>query len=594
MRLILILLVSLLLGGPTLFGQPQQNRKLAKSHKPFLQPVPAQKVSPGQTLTIPLKATNEAGEGIIIEYTWQKDGQVDQQRQLFRWTPGEQDLGTFPIIFTAIDTLTGQQVSQPAIITVNPIRHAPQLSLVSTTDLTQPFVEVIEGEDFALVIEGRDKNEKEYLKLDYHVDQRPGKQLENASFQVNERVATFLWTPNNRDAQKKNFTLTFSAVDPTGLRATKVFYILVKDVKHGPIFQNNTREFVFGEGKQSSLTVKATDADGDEIRYGVQTQDIQEGDYFFDRATGKFQWKPGFDYAQQTKPYALVFSATDGQSTVFDTLRVRVSAKDYPPTIGSLRNKSIQENEMLVLKLDVQDKNGDENLKLILSDDGGVNGYQFDPQKREFKWKPPFSFVRKKGGQQVVQFSFRVSDGQSSASQSVQITVNDREDPDEVLQEYSQYVEAARRINQELNVLDGTLTDVIKRKRGWNTFFDVMTIVVGVFTGVASSNIASEGLRNASAPIGAAATSLIGIRNILGKSLDKIVNLKAQIVALNGKIQLTLNSLDRKYGEVPTQTMMERADFRAELNELNKKVESFEEEKVTIMAGYANLPIKKN
>lgn len=176
----------------------------------------------------------------------------------------------------------------------------------------------------------------------------------------------------------------------------------------------------------------------------------------------------------------------------------------------------------------------------------------------------------------------------------MQITVNDREDPDEVLQEYSQYVEAARRINQELNVLDGTLTDVIKRKRGWNTFFDVMTIVVGVFTGVASSNIASEGLRNASAPIGAAATSLIGIRNILGKSLDKIVNLKAQIVALNGKIQLTLNSLDRKYGEVPTQTMMERADFRAELNELNKKVESFEEEKVTIMAGYANLPIKKN
>ncbi|MEM8892745.1 MAG: hypothetical protein AAGD28_32490, partial [Bacteroidota bacterium] len=113
-----------------------------------------------------------------------------------------------------------------------------------------------------------------------------------------------------------------------------------------------------------------------------------------------------------------------------------------------------------------------------------------------------------------------------------------------------------------------------------------------VFTGIASSNIASEGLQNASAPIGAAATSLIGIRNIANKSLDKIVNLKAQVISLTGKIQLSINGMEGKFGADPSFAVVEQDDFKKELRELVDKVEKYEEERVNIMAIYANLPIK--
>ena len=562
-------------------------------YKPFLDPISAQTVFPGQKLTISLSAYNEAGSTIILEFNWAKGGRMDQEKKQFSWTPRESDLGSHPIIFTAIDSTTKQQVSQPAIITVKPISYPPRLSISSTKDLTASLIEVEEGEDFALVIEGLDRNPKDALSLDYYLNRKPGQKLPNGRFQVNERVATFLWTPTNEQAQEKNFTLSFRVRDQEGKADEKHLYILVKDILHQPVFKNPTRSYVFGEGKVSSFTVQATDNDDDPISYGIQTADIREGDYFFDQATGKFQWTPNFDYANRKQDYKLVFSASDGLHTIFDTITVRVSANNYPPQIGKVRSKTIRENEELLIVLDVQDKNGEENLRVTLADDGGINGYYFDEKNRTLRWRPNYNFVQRKGQEKTIELKFRASDGLQQAEQTVQVTVIDRDDPEETLQTYTLAMTSATQTLRDMTALDAHLTHVIKRKRTWNIFFDVATIVVGVFTGIASSKIASEKLQDASAPIGAAATSLIGIRNIANKSLDKIVNLKSKVIALNGKIQLSINEMERKYGLDPTEVVTERSDFKTDLTELVKKVETFEEEKVDIEALYANLPIKK-
>ncbi|MEM6802654.1 MAG: hypothetical protein AAF696_14695 [Bacteroidota bacterium] len=584
-------LLIILLFPAFLFSQElAPEKKTAKKLK--LAPIPTKEIFVGRQLNIQLQATSPAISELSYEFSWTRGGSMDEESGLFSWKPDIEDIGNHPIIFTVIDNLTQEQTSQPAIISVKAPQYRPVLSLTSRTDLTGKLIGLKEGENFALVIEGLDKNKNDKLKLSYYVDLEPEKQLENAYFQVNDRVATFLWTPNNAQAQKKNFSLSFRVEDNRGLASEKNLYFMIEDVEHPPIFQNPTRAYVFGEDKSSSFQVKAIDEDEEKIIYGIQSGDIRSGDYSFDPNTGKFQWKPGFAYARSAESYPLIFSASDGTFTTYDTIMVKVAANNYPPSIAQLRNQEIYENEELLITLDVQDRNGLEDIELTLVNDGGLNGYEFVPEERKFSWKPAFDFVKQQGSKKEVRLKFRVSDGELSNEQSLNITVLDRDDPEETQKTYSQSLKTAKDIYSKLSRIENHLGQVIKKKRNWNTFFDVSTIAVGVFTGIASSNIASEGLQNASVPIGAAATSLIGIRNIANKSLDKIVNLKAQVISLTGKIQLSINGMEGKFGKEPSFAVVEQDDFKRELRELVDKVEKYEEERVNIMAIYANLPIK--
>lgn len=573
------------------FSQNTPSETIPKK-KLYLAPVPAKQIFVGRELRIDLKANSAKNLGLTYEFSWTRGGSIDPATGRFTWKPGVDDIGTHPIIFTVIEDETQEQSSQAAIITVRAPQYKPMLSLVSRTDLTGKLIELKEGENFALVIEGLDKNKNDKLKLDYFVDLDEEKKFENVFFQVNDRVATFSWTPNNEQAQKKNFTLTFRVEDSRGLSSEKNLYFMVEDIEHAPVFQNPTRAYVFGEDKSSSFQVKAIDEDEEKIVYGIESGEIRKGDYSFDTNSGKFQWKPGFTYAKSRTDYPLIFSASDGTFTVYDTILVRVAANNYPPSIAQIRNQEIFENEELAIILDVQDKNGLENIELKLIRDGGISGYEFDPEKRKFTWTPAFDFVKQKGSKRSVQLRFRASDGELSDEQNLEITILDRDDPEETQKLYAQSLKSAREIHRQLKEIDNHLGTVIKKKRGWNTFFDISTIVVGVFTGIASSSVASEGLQKASVPIGAAATSLIGIRNIANKSLDKIVNLKAQIISLTGKIQLSINGMEGKFGNDPSFSVVEQEDFKRELNELSSKVEGYEEERVNIMATYSNLPIR--
>ncbi|MEO0471681.1 MAG: hypothetical protein AAF206_18780 [Bacteroidota bacterium] len=582
--LLILLFVPLLL-----FAQ-----KSTRSNKPILDPIPAQSCFPGDELVIQLSGRNQNGDNDFwFEFAWAKGGRIDQETNTFYWMPTDADLGSHPIIFTAIDTLTNDQVSQPAIITVKPIQYRPEIMFSSNRILGGRLLELTEGEDFALVIEASDSNLNERLKLDYFIDNQTGKKLKDARFEVNDRLATFLWTPSDKDAKKKNVSLSFRVQDESGQRDEKTIFVFVQDVDHSPVFVHQTKEYVFSENKASSFKIEAKDEDGDEITYGLQTSSIRESDYFFDSGNGKFQWKPSFQYASKQTAYDLIFSASDGQSIVYDTIRINVSAINYPPEFAAIRDKNIRENETLTLKIQLSDRNGDEGLRLELLDDDGISGYTFDPEKRNFSWKPPFTLISEKGSKRTYEIRFRATDGIERAEQSVKITVSDRDDPQETLRTYQENLGSAQNMLAQLTQLETDLGQTIKRKQSWNTIFDVATITVGVFTGIASSSIASEGLREASVPIGAAATSLIGVRNITNKSLDKITNLKTRTVALISKIQVTLNTLNRKYGEEPGPAITERNDFKADLTDLIKEVENFEKEKVEIQAFVADLALKK-
>jgi len=280
------------------FSQNTPTESVPK-RKLSLEPIPAKDVFVGRELNILLEAKNSGDLPLIYEFSWTRGGSIDPETGRFTWKPGVEDIGFHPIMFTVLQPATQEQSSQAAIITVKAPQYRPILSMASRTDLTEQLIELKEGENFALVIEGVDKNQNDKLKLSYFVDLIEDNTLENAHFQVNGRVATFSWTPTNKQAKKKNFTLTFRVEDDRRLASEKNLYFLVEDIEHPPVFKNPTRAYVFGEDKSSSFQVKASDQDEEEIVYGIQSGEIRSGDFSFDKTSGKFQWKPGFIYTQE-------------------------------------------------------------------------------------------------------------------------------------------------------------------------------------------------------------------------------------------------------------------------------------------------------
>ncbi|MDN5199876.1 hypothetical protein QQ008_00845 [Fulvivirgaceae bacterium BMA10] len=557
-----------------------------EEYKPVFVPIKKSETVPGKEVVIKLNARNQKKSDIEYSFSWSLGGEINRLMNEFRWTPGEDHIGIHPIIFTATDKLTQQSVNQPAIIVVNEKRFAPTLRFNSTFNLKSNFIEIDEGEEFALIVRANDKNKQDDIMLDYYVDNDLEEKLPNAIFEVNDKVATFLWKPNNDQAQKRNFYLTFLAEDNSGLRSKKTYNILVNDITHPPVLKINTKEYYIDEGKALSFFVKAQDEDEEEITYDLITSDIKRGDYFFDSKTGKFQWKPGFDYAQKQSDYTLIFTATDGQDLDSDTIMIRVDPKNYPPTIEPIQEKQVRENQELVIKLDVADKNGDENL--IVTAEADFDGFEMDTATKEFRWTPPFSFVQEMD-KRVVHVKFKVSDGRYEDKKTVKITVYNREDPAKMLGSYNQTMNLAQGIYDELDSLDRKLDIVVKRKKFWNTFFDISTITIGAFTTIAGSSLASDDLRNTAVPIGSAATTLIGIHSVLDKSKDKLSDVKWKIVGLKGRVSRATNLITRKYGDSPGQEVSDTARFRKDLQDFIKTTDECDIERNRLLTEYTKL-----
>ncbi len=562
-----------------------------QEYKPILLPVKAHSVYPDQELVVKLTGYNHKGTDLKFSFTWSLGGEMDQKKKEFKWTPTENDIGIHPIIFTAIDTFTNQQVSQPAIITVKARQYRPTLEIKSNRPLPDGFLVLDEGDDLALVVQANDRNPTDRLTLGYYVNNDHGKKFGNAKFEVNDKVAIFLWSPNDTQAKEKTLNLTFFVEDQTGLRAEKTVPVFVNDIVHIPVFKNKTREYFIDEGEILSFNVYATDDDREKITYKILSTDIKQNDYYFDGNTGKFQWKPTFEYARQKTDYRLIFSASDQSHTVYDTIGIKVDPKNYPPEIEPVRDREIKENEELVIRLVVNDKNGDENLKVSVVE-SDFDGYRFDPRTRVFRWTPPFSFVNRSGKRRV-QVKFRVTDTVTDAFTVAKITVLDREDPREILISYSKSLASAKKLSGEIGVMEANLKYTLERKRYWNTVFDISTIVVGALTGIASSPIASDKLRESAIPIAGAATTLFGIRAVIDKSSDKISDLKNKVMILKGNVDLSINSIIRDYSETPSLTTTDSFSFKQDFADFKQKITEFEAQNEKLKTEYSGLSVKE-
>jgi hypothetical protein len=580
-------IIFLLLFVGCLFAQ--ENAQISKVNiqdsKPNFEPIENKSVFPGDELVIRLDCYNDKGAKFKFSFSWALGGKISQNDKKFYWTPKEEHVGIHPIIFTAIDTVTNQQVSQPAIITVKPIQYKPTLKIKSNRQIPVGFWEIQEGEDIALVIEADDRNKTDLLKLDYYINNDPFQKLKDARFEVKNRVATFLWTPDNSQAKKKYFNVTFRIVDGTDLMNERTIPFLVKDIPHAPVFRNKNKEFYIDEGETLTFTIKASDEDQDLLNYKLVSSEIKFNDFYFDSKKGLFQWKPTFEYARRKSDYTLIFSASDFDFTIFDTISVKVDPKNYPPEIDQIRDREIREGEKLIIPISVKDKNGDENLivTVVKSD---ISDFSFDEEKRIFSWEPSFEFVKSRS-KKIVYVTFRVTDSVNEAEKTAKIVVFDRENPALLQTSYIKNMQYAQAIKNDVGNMDAKITKSLKKKRRWNSVFDISNILVGTFVGIASSSLASRKVQQSAVPIGATITALIGIRSVLDKSDKNLPEIKTRTVLLLGSIESSISSMVREYGKKPDLTVTDTDKFKKDLKTFKEDIESFENKKEKLKAEFA-------
>jgi PKD repeat protein len=157
-------------------------------------------------------------------------------------------------------------------------------------------------------------------------------------------------------------------------------------------------------GQTLTFTVTATDSHGDTLTYSATG--LPAGATFANRV---FTWTPASGNAGS---HQVTFTVSDGQAQDSETITITVSQPNAAPILGSISNKSTNENQALSFSVSATDADGD---SLTYSATGLPSGATFNGQT--FTWTPGFTQAG------VYNVTFAVSDGHVQDSQTVAISV---------------------------------------------------------------------------------------------------------------------------------------------------------------------------
>jgi hypothetical protein len=162
------------------------------------------------------------------------------------------------------------------------------------------------------------------------------------------------------------------------------------------------------EGLNLTFTVTASDADGDTLTYGATP--LPAG-ATFSPASGDFTWTPTY---AQAGFYEVTFQVGDGTETASETVTITVTNVNRMPELGSIGDRSVDENSNLSFTVTASDPDGD---PLAVSASPLPDGATFDPGTGLFSWTPTYD----QAGEYHV--TFEAGDGEATASETILINV---------------------------------------------------------------------------------------------------------------------------------------------------------------------------
>jgi len=225
------------------------------------------------------------------------------------------------------------------------------------------------------------------------------------------------------------FTDTFAP------NAVHIYRIPINDAgNQAPVFEPISNKVV-NKNETLTFTVAATDPDSDPITYSAWN--LPEGATFVDQT---FSWTPNDG---QVGIYNVTFVASDGKTQTTQTIIITVNGINQAPKISPIDDKSVDENSLLSFTIDAVDPDGDE---IIFSIEGLPSGAVFADQT--FNWTPSFDQAG------TYEVTFIASDGQAQDSITINIKVNNINQPPIFNAIYDRIVHANQTLTFTVEAID--------------------------------------------------------------------------------------------------------------------------------------------
>ena len=337
-------------------------------------------VNENQTLSFSISATDADNDTISYSAQNLPTGAVFAGNT-FNWTPTYDQAGIYQVTLTASD---GQDTDSETItITVNNINRAPVLAAIDDKLIDENTV-------LSFTVNANDQDND---TLTYSAQNLPA----GAVF----ADRTFTWTPDY--AQAGSYQVTFTVTDG-GLTDSQTITITVSNVNRSPILANITNKSI-AENNQLLFTISATDPDGDTLSYF--TSALPAGATFQNQI---FTWPLSFDQAGR---YYVTFIVSDGSAIDLQTITITVDNVNREPLLEAIGDKNVDEGSQLTFVVTATDPDGD---TITYSAQNLPADANFIGQT--FFWQPTNEMA---GSYQI---TFTASDGLSTVSETVTITVN--------------------------------------------------------------------------------------------------------------------------------------------------------------------------
>ncbi|WP_209618448.1 Ig-like domain-containing protein [Methanolobus bombayensis] len=218
----------------------------------------------------------------------------------------------------------------------------------------------------------------------------------------------FTWTPDSGD--NGTYAVSFTVYDGYEEDTENItITVNVKPVTNNPPVFDTIDDINTTVGSLVNFTVSANDADNDDLAY--YNNSVLPEDSVFYPDNQSFAWTP-----TSNGTYTVNFGVDDGNGGS-DSLDVKITVDDVvetnnPPVLAPIGDYTVNESELLEITLNATDIEGDSLTYSKNVSFGNITGYVFS-------WTPDYN----SSGTYAVEFN--VSDGNTSDSEIVNITVND-------------------------------------------------------------------------------------------------------------------------------------------------------------------------
>ncbi len=305
-----------------------------------------------------------------FEVVWRnlpEGAEVDARTNYFKWIPTANDIGLHKIFLMLLDsTGTVLERCQTLIKVVNVRENAPIITFNPDSLMQQGVIKLLQGKAYELkFFVDTERFKEEQFVFSYVLNNSPGlRKFANSSFELQKNGMVVNWTPNHRQAEKKDFLLELVVISEQNAVKRQNFYFEIIDRNLPPKQKFELRDsYLVTPNQTLEIDFGVTDPDNDSIAYTVEVP-VSIGNPTIS-AEGRFSWTlTGKEYARISSIFPLIITlraeeignsehVLERQTTIYR------SGENDPPKITRLSNLSIMEGYALKNRIFIEDKNNE-------------------------------------------------------------------------------------------------------------------------------------------------------------------------------------------------------------------------------------------